>query len=521
MNLEGLQIVARPRNHWEALDLGLLIARRWYRLLLTSWLCFALPVFASCWVLLPESPGLAIVVVWWLKPIYERVPLKILSTAIFGSVPTLRDVLRDTYLCVTPGILSALTFRRFSPNRSFEAPVLVLEELQGEVRRKRLEVLQPKAGTAAFWLTLLGVHIEAFLVIGLIVGVYLFIPAELEIDWWGLIVSGSSGEQDWLVNGLTFVAMAVVAPVYVSSGFALYLNRRIELEAWDIELGFKRLAQRALASTISVPLVLIVCLFSGFDSNAFVPDDPETDLNPTYDEALIDQAEFSEDTLSVSRRESRTAIEEIMRGADFHNESTTRYPKFLEDLFNPPEEQPKPEVEGLLDLLRFVAGIAEVLLWATVVVLVLWIAHRVRLLEKIGVLSHRGLRPKDRPTEIMGLSVARSSLPEDVVGSAREQWLNGEHRNAISLIYRASLSALIHDFHCEFSEGDTEGDCLRKVPVGPEDVVALFRKLTRMWLFAAYAHRIPTEEDFSTLCDEWPHVFKTDRFDLVNNAEAS
>ncbi len=27
MNLEGLQIVARPRNHWEALDLGLLIAR--------------------------------------------------------------------------------------------------------------------------------------------------------------------------------------------------------------------------------------------------------------------------------------------------------------------------------------------------------------------------------------------------------------------------------------------------------------------------------------------------------------
>ncbi len=519
MNLEDLQIVARPRSHWEALDLGLLIARRWYRLLLTSWLCFALPVFASCWLLLPESPGLAMVVVWWLKPVYERVPLKVLSTAIFGSVPTLRDALRETYKCVVPGILSALTFRRLSPNRSFEAPVLVLEGLQGEVRRKRLEVLQPKAGSAAFWLTLLGVHIEAFLVIGLIVGVYFFIPAELEIDWWSVIVSGSSGEQDWLVNGLTFMAMAVVAPVYVSSGFALYLNRRIELEAWDIELGFKRLAQRALAPTFGASIVLVACLISGVDVHAIVPADPETHLGPAYEEVLLEKPEFSADILSVVRQDSRTAIEDILQGEDFHRESTTRYPKFLEDLFDQPQVQPKPE--GLLDFLRFVAGIAEVLLWATVAVLVLWIAHKVRLLEKIGLLGHRQRRPKHRPTRIMGLSVAKDSLPDDVMGGARRQWLNGEHRNAISLIYRASLSALMHDFHCEFSEGDTEGDCLRKVLIGPEEVVALFRKLTRMWLLAAYAHHIPTEEDFSRLCDEWPHVFNANRYGMGNSAEAS
>ncbi len=505
MNLEGLQIVARPRNHWEALDLGLLIARRWYRLLLTSWLCFALPVFVSCWMFLPQSPLLAILIVWWLKPVYERVPLKILSSAIFGAVPTLRGAFRETRKCVVPGIFGGLTIRRFSPNRSFEAPVLVLEGLEGEVRRKRLEVLQPRAGSAAFWLTLLGLHIEGFLVFGLIVGVYFFIPAEFEVDWFGLMVSGSSGEQDWLVNGLMFVAMAVVAPVYVSAGFALYLNRRIELEAWDIELGFKRLAQRALLPS----MLFVVCLISSFDTHAIVEADPDRDVESTYEENLSQQLELDVVVLSVARRESRTAIEEVLRGGDFHDETTTRIPKFLEDFFEKPEEQPVEEATWLPGFIQFVASIAEVVLWAAVAILVIWIAHRVRLLEKIGVLGHRRRRPKDRPTEIMGLSVEKSSLPEDVMGSARTLWRSGEHRKAISLVYRASLSVLIHDFRCEFSEGDTEGDCLSKVPGSAGEVAVLFRRLTRMWLFAAYAHQMPSEADFSKLCDEWPRVFNS------------
>jgi len=521
VNLEGLQIVARPRNHWEALDLGLLIARRWYRLLLTSWLCFAVPVFAACWMLLPASPGLAIFIVWWLKPVYERLPLKILSSAIFGSVPTVKGALRETRKCVSPGILSALTFRRLSPNRSFAAPVLVLEGLQGEVRRKRLLILQPKAGSAAFWLTLLGLHIEAFLVFGLIVGVYLFIPAELEIDWWSTMVSGSSGEQDWLISVLMFMAMAAVAPVYVSAGFALYLNRRIELEAWDIELGFKRLAQRALTSLMVVPMFGVLCLISSFDTHAIVVADPETDLTSAYEEILRDHPEFDSNTLSVARQESRTTIEAVLEGADFHNETTSRFPKFLEDFFESAENQPDQQVEGLLDFIRFVASVAEVLLWASVAIVVLWIAHRVRLLEKIGLLGRPRQKPKDRPTEIMGLSVEKSSLPEDVMGSAREEWQSGACRNAISLIYRASLSALIHEFHCEFSEGDTEGDCQRKVPRSLDEVAVLFSTLTRIWLLAAYAHQMPTEEEFSRLCDEWPRVFNTGRVGIPNRAEAS
>ena len=51
-------------------------------------------------------------------------------------------------------------------------------------------------------------------------------------------------------TGGTFVALATslayafvvlfLEPFYVAAGFAMYLNRRAELEAWDIEQEFRR-----------------------------------------------------------------------------------------------------------------------------------------------------------------------------------------------------------------------------------------------------------------------------------------
>ena len=105
VQLDRLQIVARPRLHWEALDLGVLIARRWYSLLLASWLCLALPIFAALWLVFPEHPIWSMLVVWWLKPVFERIPLRILSTAIFGATPSLKQALRGGGRAIWPGHL--------------------------------------------------------------------------------------------------------------------------------------------------------------------------------------------------------------------------------------------------------------------------------------------------------------------------------------------------------------------------------------------------------------------------------
>ena len=34
--------------------------------------------------------------------------------------------------------------------------------------------------------------------------------------------------------------VALLEPFYVGAGFAMYLNRRVQLEAWDIEQEFRR-----------------------------------------------------------------------------------------------------------------------------------------------------------------------------------------------------------------------------------------------------------------------------------------
>ena len=41
-------------------------------------------------------------------------------------------------------------------------------------------------------------------------------------------------------------AICVVEPLYVAGGFGLYLNRRTELEAWDIEIAFRRIDRQRL-----------------------------------------------------------------------------------------------------------------------------------------------------------------------------------------------------------------------------------------------------------------------------------
>ena len=39
----------------------------------------------------------------------------------------------------------------------------------------------------------------------------------------------------------TYAAVIVfLEPFYVAAGFALYLNRRVELEAWDVEQELRR-----------------------------------------------------------------------------------------------------------------------------------------------------------------------------------------------------------------------------------------------------------------------------------------
>ena len=248
MRLTDASVAIRPRTSWEAIDLGVLMARQHRRLLMASWAVVTLPLFAVLCALLWQYPSWAMLVFWWLKPAYERLPLYILSRSLFGDTPTLKQALKAFPGLLKPQLLASLTWRRLSPTRSFDLPVLQLEGLKGKARTQRLNVLGQRDTGAATWLTVVGMHLETALWIGLGSLVYLLIPTQVSTEWdWQSLINGDTSDWLWLehLSNLGYALLLILwGPIYVACGFSLYLNRRTALEGWDIELTFRRLRQR-------------------------------------------------------------------------------------------------------------------------------------------------------------------------------------------------------------------------------------------------------------------------------------
>ena len=57
-------------------------------------------------------------------------------------------------------------------------------------------------------------------------------------------------------NALAWMATTVIEPFYIGAGFGLYLDRRTQIEGWDIEIAFRRMRRRLQAL---LPALLVAC----------------------------------------------------------------------------------------------------------------------------------------------------------------------------------------------------------------------------------------------------------------------
>ncbi len=481
MDLGDITAVVRPRNHWEAIDLGCLMVRRWWKPLYMGWLTIAAPLFITLYVVLHEHPVIAMLIFWWLKPAYERLPLLIVSQALFGEVPRTRDAVRE-YLGRLPyQLFQALTIRRWVPTRSFDQPITQLETLGGPERQRRLELLRRTAGSPAFWLTIVCVHVEMFLTLGALVLIFELIPSEIEVDWWGLIIAQDTRALDWLSNFVYFWAIALVGPIYAVCGLSLYINLSIELEGWDIELEFSRLARRVGGRPTHI--VMLVCL-----ALACAPAE------------LL--AEPSKDKTS-----SKMLIEEVMSGSEFNHESVSRVPKALRDWLEEEDEATSvsSSPDWVVGMFRAIAQSVEFVLWVLVISGVIWSIYRYRGWIAQFIDRRRGVEEVgERPSVMFALDVSPHALGPHPIRSAEELWLRTQHREALSVLYRAALIALMDRYQCRLSESDTEGQCVARVRRdAPTEAADRFSRLTTLWQNVAYAHRIPSQESFQEMCRTW------------------
>ena len=509
MRLSDATVAIRPRSTWEAMDLGVLMSQQHRRLLMTSWAIVTLPLFTLLTLLLWDSPSLAVFIFWWLKPAYERLPLYILSKALFGETPNLKQALREFPRLLKPQLLASLTWRRLSLSRSFLLPVLQLEGLDGTARQQRLQVLLQRNAGAAQWLTIIGVHLETALWIGLMVLFYMLLPQQIETDWdWQSLILDADHHWRWLehlTNAFYALVLVVWEPVYVACGFSLYLNRRTTLEAWDIELVFRRLRQRLNSSALG--LLLAVCLLLPALPPVWAAADPASapEAPRLLQQPLTSQA-------------AHDSIKALLEQPPFKNkESVTRY-RFGDDPAAPAETTPGEAPQwlktllGWLDGQRFnaLASLIEVLLWGALIAAVGWLIWHYREFLRTFVSRRARLPARVRPAapqQAFGLDLTPQSLPDDIAASAEQLW-HTQPRAALGLLYRGLLSRLLHDFDLTLKPADTEHQVLLRVEqLQRPELLSFSRALTLHWQNMAYGHRVPAAHLQQELCDGWRALF--------------
>ncbi|WP_263145218.1 DUF4129 domain-containing protein [Pseudomonas sp. RIT-PI-AD] len=516
MRLTDASVAIRPRSAWEAMDLGVLLARRHAGLLMGSWALLTLPVFVLLSALFWTEPSWAMFLFWLLKPAFDRLPLYILSHALFDDTPSLKSALKALPRLLKPQLLASLTWRRLSLTRSFDLPVLQLEGLAGQARGRRLAVLGLSGTRAASWLTIIGAHLEWALWFGLITLLYLLLPQQLKIDMdWQKLIDVAQGDWLWLEhlsNSLYALLLIVWEPVYVACGFTLYLNRRTELEAWDIELVFRRLRQRLTGIAYAVLLGCAALLAMHPGQRAMAEEHAQSCPLPSLDASAPQAARLTRQALTSQAAQG--AIAQILDAPPFqHRETVTRW-HFGDE---PAESADAPPgmlarffqwLAGLGELSKGLANLAvalKVLLWALLIgalALLLWryrewwfaFARRVRPPRRT---------PREAPGLLFGLEVAPESLPDDVAAEVERLW-GSQPREALGLLYRALLSRLLHEFHLPLKSAHTEGEVLAlQQGLQRPELDAFARLLTQHWQALAYGHRMPPESLRERLCADW------------------
>ncbi len=512
MDLNRISIRPRLRTGWEAIDLGFIMAITWWRHLFLSWIIPSLSLYFILLIFLHEHLGIAILIIWWLKPLWDRAPLYIASRALFGEEVTAMQAIRHLPKLMRKDLLQSLSYRRFSITRSFDLPVTILENLQSKERSKRLMVLHRKLGGSAAWLTIACVHLESIIAMGCIGFVFMFIPEEFDIELFD-IDSNMEILSSGIVYLLSLLSMAFAAPFYTMAGFALYISRRVDLEAWDIEIRFRNLANRyALkmkSSSTSLLLVIPLTLCQG--TMLFADDSPNANAT-----------EFNHETSTI-------LIEEITEGTEFHkfktyhgwrlkkqekeNDDDETLPSWflkLLDFFDTYLIDKDKEDDKSFSVNELFAMLIEVLLWGVGIALISVIAYKYRkqIQNLAASMQQKKEIPKELPAVLFGLDIRKESLPNDVPRQVMKLWENNQHREALGLLYRSSLSKLVHQHSFLFNDGHTEKECADIVQQsGPVALTTYISKLTRTWQHLAYAHHLPLTEDIDDLCLEWPRIF--------------
>jgi hypothetical protein len=475
MELERISVVLRPRTTRESLDLGAAMLRANARAVWSAWFAFTLPVFVLCNLLgvLVGLPWLGLLLTWWLKPVFDRLPLYVLSRAVFDRAPDWRTTLRGQRQWPWASTIASLIWLRVDSSRALRLPLTLLEGLPSAQRAARWRVLRRRIVGDMSMLTWGCLQFELVFFLGFWLLAALLVPREwLPGSWHDFFSQDVRGAHTlWmlLASAVAYVSISIIEPLYVACGFAMYLNRRTQLEAWDIDLAFRRLRQRLLAGARVLAVSLLLGIGGSRSLHAATAPVVSAPAPTTY-----------ADPRFGGERKTREWV-----------------------LKHPPA--PEPQVRASSQVPGFggaVAGLLKLLLCVLLAVVVVallrfgWRWQRMR-----GV---RGPGPA-APAPLREQHVEAIPLPADLAGAVRQLWQSERKREALALLYRGCVEQAARLLQLPFSADATESDWLRHA-TAMEDHARANRvtAIVRTWQFAAYAGRYPDDATVEQLLAGWP-----------------
>jgi hypothetical protein len=468
--IEGI-LALRRRSVWEAVDSGLLIWRKNFFYFLPF---FALPFWTIAFAtrFLPEFfRFFSWIVLWYLKPFFDRFILHVISVRFFEGYAGLRRIFRGLGKSLVRSLPGDLLWRRLNPWRAVMLPVRVLEGLTSRRMRRRKKSLVGGGVDFCIFLTGWGFLLEWVLLAGEFV-FFLFSANIIRPDYFDSF-------EDFFVQGELFffslwcVNLMLVESIYVCMGFALYINSRVETEGWDLEILFRRLAKKyrpkAALSVFCVFLLMFpVCAYAetAEDTSAEV----SAEISPVPLESLgriLESEDFggTRDGWAIGWKDGEDDDDESL---DFSY---------------------APWVKNIRQVFAFVLRIA--LVAAIAAMLVLLILY----LKKIPLSG--GSRGKKYTQTVFA---ARGESPASLFERAFLLHQAGSTREAWAACLAGILSAYSSYRGLSFPREATEYDCLSLVRKSGLDE-APFVDLVKTWIVFAYGGTYPAAGAFERALD--------------------
>ncbi|MEP6633133.1 MAG: DUF4129 domain-containing protein [Luteimonas sp.] len=535
MRLEELRVALRPRSPWEAVELGTALVRANARAIWIPWLLVSAPLFAAlnaiAWGL--NAIPIAGLVLWWTKPVFDRIPLYVVSRAVFGATPAVSETLAAQARWGWRPMLHYLTWRRFGMARSLFLPIDLLEGTDPQRVGERRRALGGALRGHATLLTLACLNFEIALSLAAVALALMFVPLEFLSESaraaWMLMAQSPPRWAQVASNALAWMGTTLIEPFYVGAGFGLYLNRRVQIEAWDLDIAFRRFRTRARAAVVATMLGVALLSSQSWPARAQAdtraPVEPTTPVSAAHAPAQAQPAQRALDKHALDKRApgkptSATTLPQIF--GDEHADWTTFRKAvqraYANPLLSPREKRstwerrkpvrPQP-VNGIPWLSKLIAFLGSYGLWLLLGALVVALAATSRRwVPWLGGAMAMPIARRDVANETLSPAPA---LPVDIAAAVRALWREGHRRGALALLYRANVEAMSLRAGTALVPGATEAECLRIARLMPDAADReTFSGVVRMWQHAAYAQRLPKGEEFEAMLERsargfgWP-----------------